>query len=108
MRRALDDAGTVLQRLILEGEAVLARRHVAAGDVIELLDAVQTLMAKPADGVRLIDHHTMLYAAALSQAGKHLAEHNDAKARRFARVVGVLIDDIRDDFSRALAQRPTA
>lgn len=107
---AIDQPRSVLLRLIQEGEAILQRRQIDGEAASELCAAVERLRRVPADDARLIDDHTTIYAKALALAGKHFAAHQNERGRRYALVVGVLIDDIRDDFSEAVAQasRPSA
>lgn len=99
---ALLDARTLLNRLIIEGEAVLQLRHVDLGEASELLISVNTLRQRPTDRERLIDDHTVIYAQALMFAAKLLAAHQTAT--RYTLVVAVLIDFLRADFGRAIEQ----
>jgi hypothetical protein len=108
---ALDHDQSLLQRLIIDGEQVLQRRRFDNAQSLQVLEAVKKKREAPfVDGVRVIDDHTMLYASAVSLANKHLNLYDVEKAQKFGRVVAVLIDDIRADFSRAIEQskRPTA
>lgn len=107
---ALDTNRHVLDLLIQRGATALQRYRLDVAEIENLVAAAEVLRRRPADGVRTIDDHTMLYAQALRLCAKALAEHDNRRSARYGRVVAVLIDDLRSDFSIELdkLRRPTA
>jgi hypothetical protein len=96
------DVATVLQRLIMAGEAVLAMRD--PGDLSELLDDVKGWLERPADRERVVFDYTLLAIHAVHFAAdakrRHIDEHGP-----YYRIVGTLLPDVRKDCWTAFQQR---
>lgn len=106
----LERENTLLVRLVDRGEKALRGERGSAAELAELAAAVMTLMARPSDGVRIVSKTTHIYTLALSALCAALWDGNPKEAAPFARVVGVLLPDMRADFGRAIekSKRPTA
>lgn len=107
---ALDTNRHVLDLLIQRGATALQRCRLDVEEIDNLIAAAEALRRRPADGIRTIDDHTLIYAQALRLCAKALAVHDNKRSARYGRVVAVLIDDLRADWSTELdkLQRPTA
>ena len=102
---ATDDV-SVLSRLI--DHAILAV-SMRPNPEQALLDAnlvlVRLACAKPSEGNRAIDDHTVMFAEAVKLCDKSLQTPQREAAMKFVRVVGALFPDIRMDLTRALHNR---
>ncbi|MCK1407637.1 hypothetical protein [Bradyrhizobium sp. 76] len=96
------DVATVLQRLIMAGENVLAMRD--PGDTTALLDDVMDWLARPTDRIRVVHDYTLLALHAVQGAASAKRRSGDDHAVYY-RVVGALLPDIRKDCWEAFQQR---
>jgi len=100
------DPSSLLTRLIIAGEAAITlRRSGHEDDIAALCASVAHLADKPADGIRVIDEMTVLYARALQMCDRALHRHDRRKAASFGRVVAVLMEEIRCALGEAIEQR---
>lgn len=99
----MTDQASLLQRLILAGEAALAQRSVGSRDYAAgLAQDVANAVLKPAPDGRVVHPYTEMLAAAVAEAEGR--RHHDS-AGSYHRVIGVLLPDVRADFGRAIEMR---
>lgn len=95
------DVATVLQRLLMAGEAVVTLRDPAI-DLKALWEDVIDWHDKPADRERVVHHYTVACAQAVWRAAE---TRHDRTGDIYRRMVGVLLPEIRADYGKAIWQR---
>lgn len=102
----MKDMASDLQRLVVACENVLALRP--AGEQDELDDICNNILAwfaAPTDSERLVHRYTLQLAEAMNCAAQS-RRHGRAYAEQiYFRIVGVILPDVRTDFSKAIEQR---
>jgi hypothetical protein len=96
------DVATVLQRLIMAGETVLAMRD--PGDTTDLLDDLTEWLDRPTDRTRVVHDYTVIALHAVAGCASAKRRSGDDHAIYY-RVVGALLPDIRKDCWEAFQQR---
>ncbi|MFA6267656.1 MAG: hypothetical protein WC670_18310 [Pseudolabrys sp.] len=107
----MSDAGTLLQRLILNAEAAISMRPVDELAQIEALcNDLLTWFDRPADGERVVHRYTIQMAEALACAVYARRQGRAHAEPIWFRIIGVILPDVRADFGKAIEQRkrPTA
>lgn len=95
------DVATVLQRLLLAGEAVVTQRDPGI-DCKALWEDVMDWRDKPADRERVVHSYTTMCAQSVWRAAE---TRHDRRGDVYRRMVGLLLPEIRVDFGKAIEQR---
>ncbi|MGY3392964.1 uncharacterized protein with HEPN domain [Bradyrhizobium sp. USDA 3311] len=95
------DVATVLQRLLMAGEAVLTLRDPGY-DCKALHEEVMDWGDRAADRERVVHSYTVMCSQAVWRASE---TRHDRKGDIYRRLVGVLLPEIRSDFGKAIEQR---
>lgn len=102
----MKDQASLLHKLVLSAEAVLALRSPGDPDaVVQLLDDVALEVKRPADGERVMHDYTTMLASAVMMAAIAMRHRGAEVAPVYFRIVGVILPDVRADFGKAIEIR---
>lgn len=100
------DDVSVLSRLI--DHAILAvsmRPNPEQGLLDANSELVRAAAARPCEGARAIDDHTLMCADAVRLADRAMRTHARGSAIKYVHVIGALLPYVREDLSLALKSR---
>lgn len=102
----MKDQATLLHKLVLAAEAVLALR--SPGDIetlIQLLNDIAAEEKRPTDVERVMHDYTTILASAVLVAAAAVSRRGAETAPVYFRIIGVILPDVRADFGKAIELR---